>query len=181
LLYEFLNPADQRSYFEKRKRHVPSDELETPAGLEGWMRERDLLATGGRISTADRRRALELCSALRSFVQLPPNSRGSARQRAGCLNRVTEFYPLVVKVGPMGKLRLRPLPGACGLGNVLAELLALTDNGRLDNLKMCSSDECHWVFLDRSKPGNRRWCSSLLCGNRQKMRDYRRRGKNSSN
>ena len=181
LLYEFLNSADQRSYFEKGKRHVPSDELETLAGLEGWMRERDLLSTYGKISTADHRRALELRSALRSFVQLPPNSRGPARQPAECLNRVTEFYPLAVKVGPMGKLRLQPLPGPRGLGDVLAELLALTANGRLERLKMCSSEECHWVFLDRSKPGNRRWCSSLLCGNRQKTRDYRRRAKNSSN
>ena len=31
------------------------------------------------------------------------------------------------------------------------------------------------MFYDRSKPTTRRWCSSLLCGNRQKTRAYRAR------
>jgi hypothetical protein len=32
-------------------------------------------------------------------------------------------------------------------------------------------------FYDRSKPGNRRWCSSVLCGNREKTRSYRGSGR----
>ncbi|WP_419723185.1 CGNR zinc finger domain-containing protein [Sphingobium aromaticiconvertens] len=34
---------------------------------------------------------------------------------------------------------------------------------------------CRWIFLDRSKPGSRRWCSSTGCGNRQKTRASRAR------
>ena len=62
-----------------------------------------------------------------------------------------------------------------GLGNVLAELYRLSETGKLDRLKLCDSDECRWMFYDHSKPANRRWCSSALCGNRQKTRDYRSR------
>ena len=40
-----------------------------------------------------------------------------------------------------------------------------------------SRAKSQWIFLDRSKPGNRRWCSSLICGNRQKTRDYRKRSR----
>jgi predicted RNA-binding Zn ribbon-like protein len=58
---------------------------------------------------------------------------------------------------------------------VLAELVRLSDGGRLERVKICDSDECRWVFYDRSKPGNRRWCSSERCGNREKTRNYRRR------
>ena len=180
LLYEFLNSADLRSYFEKGKQHVPSDELETTARLEAWMKQRGLLRNGETISPADHRRALELRNALRSFLQLPPDSRASARERAEFLNRVAQFYPLVVKVVQMGAPKLLPAPRISKLGHVLTELFVLTESGRLDRLKMCSSDECRWVFFDRSKPGNRRWCSALLCGNRQKTRDYRNRVKNIS-
>ena len=74
-------------------------------------------------------------------------------------------------------VELQPADGASALGLVLAQLLALAGAGRLDRLKICKSNECHWVFFDRSKPGNRRWCSSLLCGNRQKTREYRKRAK----
>jgi predicted RNA-binding Zn ribbon-like protein len=177
LLYEFLNSTDLRTYVEKGVQHVRSDELETPAQLESWMRKRKLLKTGDRLSTPDHRRALELRSTIRAFLQLPPASRATARQRAECLNRVSCSYPLVVRVAETGTLRLQAAQGGIGIGQVLAELFALAQNSHLDRLKMCDSEECQWVFFDRSKPGNRRWCSSLLCGNRQKTRDYRKRAK----
>ena len=177
LLYDFLNSTDLRTYTEKGVQHVLSDELRTPAQLENWMRERGLLKRGERVSAADHREALELRGALRTFLQLPPASRATARQHAECLNRASDSYPLVVMVAHAGALRLQAARGANGIGQVLAELFRLHESSRLDRLKMCSSEECHWVFFDRSKPGNRRWCSSLLCGNRQKTRDYRKRSK----
>jgi predicted RNA-binding Zn ribbon-like protein len=175
LLYEFLNSADLRGYVEKGEQHVRSDELGTPAQLESWMCERGLLKKGERVTVEDHRRALELRRALRSFLELAPNSRAATRKPAECLNGVSAFYPLVVKIAPAGTLNLQPAAAVNRLGEVLAELFSLAEGGRLDRLKMCSSDECQWVFFDRSKPGNRRWCSSLLCGNRQKTRDYRKR------
>ena len=177
LLYEFLNSADQRTYVEQGEQHVPSDELKTPADLETWMRERGLLKKGEAIAPADHRRAIELRNALRSYFELAGDSRTAARKHAEFLNRISESFPLVVKINQLGMPRLEPWQGASGLGWILAELLTLAEKGRLDRLKMCSSDECHWIFFDRSKPGNRRWCSSSICGNRQKTRDYRERQK----
>jgi predicted RNA-binding Zn ribbon-like protein len=177
LLYEFLNSTDLRTYVEKGVQHVRMDELETPAQLETWMRERGLLEKGEQISAADHRQALELRSALRTFLQPPPDSRAAARQSAEGLNRASDCFPLVVRADQSGTVSLQPSHGANALGLVLAQLLALAGSGRLDRLKMCSSNECHWIFFDRSKPGNRRWCSSLLCGNRQKTREYRKRAK----
>jgi CGNR zinc finger len=91
------------------------------------------------------------------------------------LDAATANFPMILKVSGSGIVQLRPAPGAGGLGRVLAELLLLSQTGRLDRLRMCASDECKWMFFDRSKPGNRRWCSSALCGNRQKTRAYRER------
>lgn len=176
LLYEFLNTADLRTYVEKQEPHEQLDELETPAQLAAWMRERDLLKKGESISSADHRRALELRSALRAYLQLPPGERTSRKTRES-LNRVCEHFPLVVKLSKQGEPELRPAQGADGLARIVAEFFLLGASNRLDRLKMCSSEECHWIFFDRSKPGNRRWCSSLLCGNRQKTRDYRKRAK----
>src|SRR4051794_33712299 len=108
LLYEFLNSVDLRSYFEKGKQHVPSDELGTPARLGAWLSQRGLLTASQIISPAEHRRALELRTALRSLLQLPPDSRASSPECAESLNRVAQFYPLVVKVGKIGKPRLLP-------------------------------------------------------------------------
>ncbi len=180
LLYEFLNSADLRSYLEKGVQHLPSDELETPAQLETWLHDRGLLEKGRTVSATDHRRALELRSAMRSFLDLSRDSRAGDQQLARKLSRVFAFYPLVAKIMPAGKVTLQPASGGNCLGRIVAEVFTLAESGRLDRLKTCSSAECQWVFFDRSKPGNRRWCSSLLCGNRQKTRDYRKRLKTSS-
>jgi predicted RNA-binding Zn ribbon-like protein len=93
------------------------------------------------------------------------------------LNQACAFYPLNVKISKAGRVKLQSAAGAKWPGRVLGEFLSLAESDRLDRLKMCSSGECQGVFFDRSKPGNRRWCSSAGCGNRQKTRDYRKRVK----
>jgi predicted RNA-binding Zn ribbon-like protein len=174
LLYDFVNSIDLRRYVEQGVAHEPGDELETPAQLEKWLQGRSLLKSGMRISTAEHREALELRTALRQFL-----SSSSTRQTAAAidLERAAARFPLSVTASRKRSLDLQPVVrrASSGLGRVLAELVRLSDSGRLERMKMCSSDECHWFFYDRSKPGNRRWCSSDRCGNREKTRAYRDR------
>jgi predicted RNA-binding Zn ribbon-like protein len=177
LLYEFLNSADMRTYFEKGEQHLPSDEWKTPDELASWMRARGLINRGKVVTLADHKRAQELRGALRSWLQFTPETRATAREHTELVNRVSGLYPLIVKIDHNGSASLQPAKGVTALGRVLAEFFSLAESDRLNRLKMCSSDECRWVFFDRSKPGNRRWCSSSLCGNRQKTRDYRSRSK----
>jgi predicted RNA-binding Zn ribbon-like protein len=174
LLYDFVNSLDLRRYREKGARHAPADELETVARLEAWLDARGLL-DGKKLDKAEHRRALELREALRAFLQgAPADRRGAVVAR---LDASAACYPLAVAVSEAGTIGLRPRrgPSSGGLARVLAELLRLSETGRLDRLKMCASDQCRWIFFDRSKPTNRRWCSSALCGNREKTRTYRRR------
>ena len=119
--------------------------------------------------------ALELRQSIRDLLALNPGSRRGATETMQRLSAAAQPYPLVLVGGEEGVLRLEPAPGVSGLARVLVELHALEDADSLDRLKMCASEECHWVFYDRSKPGNRRWCSSALCGNRDKTRNYRAR------
>ena len=44
-----------------------------------------------------------------------------------------------------------------------------------ERLRLCGGEGCGWFFIDRSKAGRRRWCSMASCGNRAKVRRYRRR------
>jgi len=177
LLYDFLNSIDLRRYVEKGQQHVQADALATPVQLAAWMRGAGLLAKGETISAPDHRHTLELRAAIRSLLQAPPDSRAKARHCADRLNKLSELYPLVMRVTQAGNFELQPTRSVHRLGRILAELFMLAASRRLYRLKMCSSPECQWVFFDRSKPANRRWCSSLLCGNRQKTRNYRSRVK----
>jgi predicted RNA-binding Zn ribbon-like protein len=174
LLYDFVNSVDLRRYVEQGVTHEPGDELETPAQLEKWLQARGLLKSGTRISQAEHREALELRTALRRFLSSSPTQQSVAAIE---LERSAARFPLSVTASRKRSLDLRPVVrrASSGLGGVLAELVRLSDSGRLERMKICSSDECHWVFYDRSKPGNRRWCSSDRCGNREKTRAYRDR------
>ena len=174
LLYDFANSLDLRRYVERGAAHDPGDELATPAQLKDWLRTRGLLENGAGVSPAEHREALQLRDGLRTFLAAPPADRTST---VGPLAVSAARFPLEVAPSGDRALDLRPVAGRAtsGLGHVLVQLLRLSHGGRLERIKTCDSDECRWVFYDRSKPSNRRWCSSERCGNREKTRTYRRR------
>jgi len=177
LLYDFVNSLDLRRYIEQGVAHVVGDELMTAVQLESWLRARRLLDKSARLNADDHRSALELREALRAFLELAPAERSTNAAAAARLNAAAVNFPLTLEVSKGGNVTMRPLQlsSASGLGTILAELQRMAATERLDRLKMCASEECHWVFFDRSKPANRRWCNSALCGNRQKTRAYRER------
>ena len=43
-------------------------------------------------------------------------------------------------------------------------------------VKACRADDCRWAFYDRSRNRSGVWCDMAVCGNRAKVRAYRRRG-----
>jgi predicted RNA-binding Zn ribbon-like protein len=55
-----------------------------------------------------------------------------------------------------------------------AELLIGEDIGYV---RQCASEDCSWLFLDKTKNHRRRWCDMKSCGNRDKARRYYQRQK----
>lgn len=169
LLYDFVNTLDERSYVADGARLEGGDALETPAGLADWLKRHGLIDS---VDESSWRRTVELRNALRSYLKLAPIDRMGA---ASALESAASGYALTVATDSAGGVTLVPRAGANTLGLVLIQLHALAAAGRLDRLKACADPDCRWIFLDRSKPGSRRWCSSTGCGNRQKTRAYRAR------
>jgi predicted RNA-binding Zn ribbon-like protein len=172
-LYDFVNSLDLRCYSEHGVQHTPADALASRAEAEAWMRAHGLLMPGHLLSKEEHRRALALRQALRAFLKAAPAERSQNRNISKGLETAAAAFPLLLTTAQNG-LALSP-KGANQLGRVLAELNRLAETAQLDRLKMCDSPQCQWVFFDRSKPANRRWCSSERCGNRQKVRAYRER------
>ncbi|MHA6751161.1 CGNR zinc finger domain-containing protein [Dermacoccus nishinomiyaensis] len=56
----------------------------------------------------------------------------------------------------------------------LIEFMARDD---LDRLHQCEDEACGWVYLDTSPRGNRRWCVTADCGDRNRSRAYYARQK----
>lgn len=180
LLYDFVNSLDERRYVENGAAHTGGDQLASPRLMESWMREHGLWHRGEHADPCAHQAALELRRTLRAFLLNPPAERRESREAARQLTAASRSYPLLMGVTGTGDVEMLPFDGTGALGLVLAQMIALAQAGRLDRLKTCASKECHWIFFDRSKPANRHWCASAICGNRQKTRAYRQRQRHAS-
>lgn len=64
---------------------------------------------------------------------------------------------------------------AVTLASVALSAVDLLRSAELGSLRLCANERCGWLFLDRSRKGNRRWCEMRECGARAKARRYRSR------
>jgi predicted RNA-binding Zn ribbon-like protein len=78
-----------------------------------------------------------------------------------------------------GKLKLQDydrLESRCQLLVPIAKAIAhLMLEEDLDRVRACEGAGCALWFLDRTKPGRRRFCSPEICGNRAKVAAFRSR------
>ena len=50
----------------------------------------------------------------------------------------------------------------------------LLTSDALTRVRQCSGESCSWLFVDSSRNRMRRWCDMQACGNRAKVRRFRR-------
>lgn len=68
-----------------------------------------------------------------------------------------------------------PMYGSQVLGAAAVDAIEVLANAPAGRLRQCSADNCRLLFVDTSRPGNRRWCSMQRCGNRAKVAAHRTR------
>jgi predicted RNA-binding Zn ribbon-like protein len=173
-LYDFVNSLDLRSFRDRNGLHEAFDALRSSSQATKWLRAHGLWASNRLLNEEDFQRTLALRTALRDFVAIDPAMRSANRGALRRLEAAAAAFPLTLGAGASPMLALRPRHT---VGKVIAELFCLFERGELDRLKMCAANDCRWIFFDRSKPANRRWCSSELCGNRAKIKRYRAKGR----
>ena len=61
------------------------------------------------------------------------------------------------------------------IGRILRSAVEILISNDIERVKKCASEKCCWLFLDRSRSRNRRWCEMRTCGSQQKARAYYRR------
>ena len=151
------------------------DELSSPGELARVLEEAGLGA-GLRPTAADLRRALELREALRALL-LEQNGIAAAPGALEPLERAARAGRLAARFdgGPRLVAEAEGVAGA--LGTLVAIVFTAAAEGSLARLKACRRDVCHWVYYDRSRNHGSTWCSMAVCGNRTKVRSYRRRQK----
>ena len=101
-----------------------------------------------------------------------------ALARVNEIARVAPPAPRAVR-GEDGSL-VRELDGPPGCAQLLGAIARdavelLTDPVARAGLRQCEGDNCPIFYVDSSRGRRRRWCSSEVCGNRERVARHRRR------
>ena len=148
------------------------EELTDPAALEHALEEIGVLEV--RLDQSDLDRALRVREALRALL-LGNNGIPVERSTLETLEEAAARGRLTVRFAADGRAEL--LPEAPGLDGALARIVGVVHTAMADGtwprLKACPRHICRWVFYDRSKNRNSRWCAMSVCGNRVKTTRYR--------
>jgi predicted RNA-binding Zn ribbon-like protein len=165
-----------------KRQQTPYERIPEAADLGRWFHESGLTQDVPSVSPAVRGMAIELREALYRLF--------SAADTPGRHKYVgVEGGTVAADVGVVNRWSGRRLPGPRltpelvleGVSPVATDLLTILARDAIDlltgpyagRIRVCASDDCSLLFVDTSRPGQRRWCSMNTCGARAKMTTYR--------
>ena len=165
-----------QSFVNTRRVYAGRDTIATPEELHAWLVRKGLLTDGASVSDADHTRAVVLRDSIRALlaahggVALDPST-------ITALNNLSGQLPLHARFTSEGNGTLEPAgPGvSAALTRLLAAVVFAMADGTWARLKACHAETCQWVFYDESRNRSRVWCAMQACGNRSKVRAYKRR------
>ncbi|MFF9522624.1 CGNR zinc finger domain-containing protein [Streptomyces achromogenes] len=163
----------------------PGEHLESVGALCAWITGAGLVPDGTPLGHADaswpaafRELRSDVGDLVHGLLGGGTAGYGGALARVNAAARAEPPAPVAV-VGEDGLL-VRELAGAPGCAGLLAVVARdavelLTDPVARASLRQCAGDDCPLVYLDTSRGRRRRWCSSEVCGNRERVARHRRR------
>ncbi|MFF0448279.1 CGNR zinc finger domain-containing protein [Streptomyces sp. NPDC004609] len=153
-------------------------------GLGSWLVGARLVPAGTPLAAVDGRwveRFVELRGRLGQLVRAEIDGRfaESALERVNTLAAGAPPAVRAVRDSRNGTL-VWTLATAPECGQLLAAVARdavelLTDPLARARLRECEGESCRRVYLDTSRGRRRRWCSSEVCGNRERVARHRRR------
>jgi predicted RNA-binding Zn ribbon-like protein len=58
------------------------------------------------------------------------------------------------------------------LGRIVRSAVEALTSDDIGRVKRCAAEKCCWLFMDRSRSRNRRWCEMRTCGSQHKAKAY---------
>ncbi|MFJ4837826.1 CGNR zinc finger domain-containing protein [Streptomyces sp. NPDC088746] len=159
------------------------ERLDCPARLAEWLTASGLVPRGTPLTAVDatwvaRFRQLRTGIDRLMTAQLTGGSADGALERVNALAAGAPPGLRAVR-GQGGALVRAPLADpVCGqlLAAVARDAVdLLTDPVARAGLRRCEGEACRRLYLDTSRGRRRRWCSSEVCGNRERVARHRRR------
>ncbi|MGW8062901.1 CGNR zinc finger domain-containing protein [Streptomyces ziwulingensis] len=163
----------------------PTERLESVAVLCAWITGSGLVPPGTPLAHADpswlaafRELRHETARLVRGRPAPGVHPYDLALDRVNALAAAAPPAPRAVhgEDGALVRELTGPPPCAALLGALARDAVELlTDPVARAGLRQCEGDNCPIVYVDTSRGRRRRWCSSGICGNRERVARHRRR------
>jgi len=152
------------------------ERLRSPADLGRWTVESGLLAKAPELSQADLEAARQLRESIYRSVRASMEERPPRADDVEIINSWAARPDLAPRLGPDWTKHMSPSanpiePVLSAIARDTVDLLGGTERRRV---RECAAPDCSLLFVDRSRPGRRRWCADGACGNRNRAVTYRR-------
>jgi predicted RNA-binding Zn ribbon-like protein len=147
------------------------ERLAAPRDLSRWIAEAGLAAapSASREQLDDAR---ELREAIRRVLDCAREGGDPSTSDLRLLNERARGPVPAPQIGPgFTRVSVGPDPVTGALAYVARESVEFVTGSELARVRSCAG--CTLLFIDRSRPGTRRWCSMERCGNRDKTARYR--------
>jgi len=155
---------------------VPVEQLRTPGDLVRWLDEAGVRPVPAVVRDRDLRLARELRDAIYELAHDRIAGRPLSDRRLATLNAHAarpDPSPALGRDGTVASSAHAPVSAALShLARDAIDVLSGPGDGRL---RECAAPDCAFLFVDTSRPGRRRWCAMDRCGNREHVREHRRR------
>jgi predicted RNA-binding Zn ribbon-like protein len=187
--YEFLGgnlALDFANTVHSYGRTDPIDDLKGAADLVEWAAQAGLLRDaetrqlgGAPADEARFRRALALRALVYGLFSRAAEGKKPAPEALQAFQsfyqkamRYAEFHPVAHHYRLTWPAATPPLERV--MQEVARSAADLLTSEALTRVRQCSGETCSWLFVDTSRNGMRRWCDMKACGNRAKVRRFRR-------
>ena len=150
------------------------ERLRAPADLGRWFVEEGLLASAPPVTGGELESARELREAIFRIARLAGKGTPDPADVA-VLNAWAARPALAPQLDGAGRALAWQGSAANALATLARDAADLVTGPYAQRVRQCAADDCALMFVDTSRPGQRRWCSMDLCGNRSKTQSYRRR------
>jgi predicted RNA-binding Zn ribbon-like protein len=153
------------------------ERLLTPGDLARWYAEASVAGVPVPVTGTDLDSARTVREAVYSASRALIDGQPPVAGDEDIINRAAAVPPPVPRMnrGVVTLTTAGPDPAASALSAVARDAIALFTTADVRRLRECASPECGLLFLDLSRPGRRRWCSSSACGGKARAAAYRQR------
>ncbi|MFT4413311.1 CGNR zinc finger domain-containing protein [Fredinandcohnia humi] len=172
IIADFFNTHDKRTRFEGDE---GVEHLTTSKALYSWLLRHHFILEEDLVTEEDLNLVIKLRTEARKMI-VNNQFNKTDDNSLDALNKVITQFTFSIEFLPKSeKLLPNDGGGRRGIARLILLIFDLKRKALWHRLRVCSAEDCQWVFVDYSRPGTGKWCIMSACGNRAKNKTYRQK------